>query len=326
MSEKKTILFHGGQSSSTPSQPRRQTPRAPFAAPAAGPPPAAPPWQGAPPQGAPQPGYAPGGFGPGGPPPQGAPAHARGPGGPPPQGAPPAQPRGPSGAAPGWGNIARHAGGGGGPSKLKVIGAVAGSLLLAALVFGGYHLKDKFLGKRTSKGAISYRALGLDLDAAPADQVIGALEAEARRRWKRDASWWSVNLMRVRPDGTLDMSQSNGALQFVSASGVQALAKSRRKDSIKEYSLSPTGARSTKMIGAKDPWKGFEPLPVPGCKIADLVKVLGARGFADGTVRITFDPKFGFASGWNWRVWSKDDALSGYYSMDDCAFSKSPPK
>lgn len=216
----------------------------------------------------------------------------------------------------------------GAPSKKKIYMAIAGAVALAVVGVVGVIVKNKVFGKKTARGSISYASLSINPKSAHVDQVIGALESRARRSWRRDATWWSLNMYGVRPDGTVDLDKGGGAavVKFVSASRVQALSKRKRKDSIKEYKLTPRGVKSDKIISATKPWKGFEPLPTPGCKIANLVAALGKKGFTDGTVRISFDPKFGFASGWNWRVFAKGKPYEGYYSMDNCQFSKTAPK
>jgi hypothetical protein len=267
-----------------------------------------------------QPAFQPQGFGPSGPPPQQgfAPQPSGPPSGPPPMGQQQQQQ---------WQQAHMSANNFTPPSKKKIYLAIAGAVAIAVLGVVGTIVKNKVFGKK-SRGSISYASLDVDKKHANIDQVIGALESRARRDWRRDASWWSLNVFNVRPDGTVDVTAGGGAavVKFVSASRVQAATKRGRKDSIKEYNLTANGVRSNKIISATKPWKGFEPLPTPGCKIADLVAELGKKGFTDGTVRISFDPKFGFASGWNWRVFAKGKPYDGYYSMDNCSFSKSAPK
>ena len=139
-----------------------------------------------------------------------------------------------------------------------------------------------------------------------------------------------LSIYGVKPDGTVDFTANNGGaakVKFVSASGVQSAAKRVRRDSIKEYSMTRKGARDSKIIGAKKPWKNFKAIGIPNCKVNDLTAALRERGFEQGTVRVGFDTKFAFASGWAWRVQGKDKnkKLSGYYSMNDCSFVKALP-
>jgi hypothetical protein len=335
--EKKTILFHGGQ---TPAAPVPKTPT-PQPVVNHGPPPAI----AQPPQPRPMGQAGPPPMGQAGPPPMGqAGPPPMGQAGPQPMGQPgpqfqpqpqaqPQQPRPQQWQQP---NMGMGMGGGGfspqaftgAGAKKKVYLAVAGAVALAVLAVVGTIVKNKVFGPKTARGSISYASLSLDKKNAHVDQIIGSLESRARSTWRRDASWWSLGVYGVRPDGTVDLTNAGGgvSVKFVSASRVQAASKRGRNDSIKEYKLTPSGVKSDKIISATKAWKGFEPLPTPGCKIADLVAALGKAGFTDGTVRISFDPKFGFASGWNWRVFAKGKPYEGYYSMDSCAFSKTAPK
>lgn len=208
-------------------------------------------------------------------------------------------------------------------TRKKIIMAIVGAIGLAILSTVGIIVKNKVTGGKADKYTISYGRLGIKKKSANVDELIGKLESHARK-WRRDATWWGLSMYGVRPDGTVDLTDNGGAakVKFVSAKGVQSAAKRVRKDSIKEYSMTRKGARSNKMIGAKKPWKNFQPIGIPNCKVNDLVKALGARGFKDGTVRVGFDTKFAFGTGWAWTVDSKDKKLAGFYSMDDCSFIK----
>jgi hypothetical protein len=215
-----------------------------------------------------------------------------------------------------------------GGSKKKIYLGIAGAIAIAIASVVGMIVKNKVMGPKTAKGSVNLSRVGIDKKSAQVDTMISAMEGHAQKKWRKDATWWSVNVHGVRPDGTVDLTSSGGTatLTYVSKAGVTATSKRKREDSLKEYSMSGTGARSNKIISAKKAWTGFEPLPVPGCLVGDVVAVLNQRGFSSGTVRVSFDPKFGFASGWNWRVWSDDAELQGYYSMDDCSYSKTAPK
>ena len=209
--------------------------------------------------------------------------------------------------------------------RKKIFLAAIGALGVAIASVVGVVIKNK-VGAR--KGTIRYGALGIDNENAHVDKVVDALLRHAKKRWRRDATWWSLNIHGVRPDGTVDLTADRGGgatIKFVSGRRVQAASKRGRRDSIKEYSLTRRGVRSNKIISARKPWKGFKPLPMPQCTIAALVAEMGRRGFSSGMVRISFDPKFGFASGWNWRVYAEGKPYAGYYNMDTCAFSPRPP-
>ena len=213
---------------------------------------------------------------------------------------------------------------GGAITKKKIYLAIAGAIGLAILSAVGLIVKNKVTGGKAGKNTISYSRLNINKKSANVDELVGSLEQRARR-WRKDATWWGLSIYGVRPDGTVDFTADNGGgakVKFVSARGVQSAAKRVRRDSIKEYSMTRKGARSSKIIGAKKPWKDFKPIGVPACKVTQLVATLRERGFTSGTVRVGFDTKFAFGSGWAWTVDSKDKKISGFYSMNDCSFVK----
>ena len=215
--------------------------------------------------------------------------------------------------------------GGGNPlgnmTKGKIIGTVVAAIAVAIIGVVGMTLKNKIGGAKAGKHTISYNRLGLDKNKANVDDVIDSLGGYAAK-WKKDASWLAVNFHHVRPDGTVDLTKGSAVVKFVSPSRVRSKAKSVRKDSIKEYSFGAAGARSNKIIGARKPWEDFEAFSLPGCKVSNVVATMNERGFDSGTVRITFSPSSNV--GWNWKVFSKNKELDGYYAMSDCSYSKTP--
>jgi hypothetical protein len=210
----------------------------------------------------------------------------------------------------------------GGISRKKIVGGIAGAIVIAALGVGGTIVKNKYMGPK-GKTVASWSKLGIDGGKANPDELIGAVSGMARK-WKKDAAWWSINVMGVRPDGTVDLKNGGIAkVEYISPSGVASKAKSRRKDSVKEFNFNARGVKADKIIGARKPWENVVLPSAPTCTVAELVATLRDRGFADGTVRISFNPSTAFASGgYHWRVWSDAAPLAGFYSMDDCSFVK----
>ncbi len=207
-------------------------------------------------------------------------------------------------------------------SRKNILLTVGGAIVLAIVSTVGLLVKDRITGGKVGKDTISYSRLGVDRKAVNVDELIESLANQARR-WRKDASWWSLSIHGIRPNATVDFSTaSGGKVTFVSAKSVQSASKRTRHDSIKEYSLTRQGARSTGLIGTKKPWKDFHALATPECSVSQLIARLGERGFKEGTVRISFDPSFISVAGWTWRVRSEDSKLAGSYSMDDCSFVK----
>jgi len=202
---------------------------------------------------------------------------------------------------------------GGAGSQAKIIGVVVLGIVIAV---AGVFIKMK-LGNKTAKGNLSYSSLGIDAKKADPDRMLTAVSGAATT-WRKDAAWWSINLQKVKADGTVDVTEGGAQVVYISVGGVQSLAKSTREDSIKKFNFGPAGVDHKQLWGATDPWEGVVAPPLPTCGIKDVVKILNGRGLTGNkTVRITFDPQF--ADDLAWHVLGEDPKLDAYYSMADCA-------
>jgi hypothetical protein len=201
----------------------------------------------------------------------------------------------------------------GGGMKVKLI---AGIVLAAALAIGGVILKKKLAGP--PKGMIGYSALKLDKSKPAADALYASLAGNAKK-WKSDATFWSLNYQAVRADGTVDVSKG-AEVVYVSPSASASTSKKTRSDSIRKYGANASGVKP-QQYGWNDPLKDLEAHPAPGCTIKNVVDLLATQGLTgDKTVRITFDPKF--ADYYAWRVIGTDPKLDVLYSWDDCSIIK----
>jgi hypothetical protein len=194
--------------------------------------------------------------------------------------------------------------GGGGVSKVKIIGA---AVLAAVLGIGGWFVKGKFFPK---KGVVSYSSLGGKNPVA--DDLYKALSKDATK-WKSDATFWSLNIFAVRPDGTVDTSQPVN-IAYVSPSNSASSLKKTRSKSLRKYASTPSGMKSS-FWGWNEPVKDLEPHPTPACSIKQLVGKLKAEGAIKGNVRVFFEPKF--ANFYAWTVF-EGDAKPRDYSWENC--------
>jgi hypothetical protein len=215
--------------------------------------------------------------------------------------------------------------GGGGFPVGKVIGIVAGAIALTVGSIGFYFVKSALFGSG-GKGHIGYAQMGIDPKKADPDKLITSVSGLAQK-WKKDATWWSINLQTVGADGNADCSGGGCVVQYASLKSASSAATSVNKDSIKDFSFGPkevnfAGTRGT--AGGK-PWKEPKAPPTPGCGIKQLVETqLKAKGLTGSkTVRVTFDASSGFGpSEWSWRVVGQDPKIDSYFSLATCAQTK----
>ena len=196
----------------------------------------------------------------------------------------------------------------GGKSPAKMVGA---AILVAVLGVGGWYLKNKFLPK---KGVISYASLSVDKSKPLADDLYKGLGKDATK-WKRDATFWSLNLHAVRMDGTVDVSKP-AVIEYVSPLNSASGSKKTRSDSLRKYTASGDGVRG-KSWGWNEPVRDLEPHRTPACSIKQLLGKLSSEGvLKTPTVRVFFDPKF--ADFYAWTLFVEGEPKPKSYSWENC--------
>jgi len=204
--------------------------------------------------------------------------------------------------------------------KFGVGGGIVGAVLVAAIAFGGYTLKNRFMPQ---KGLVRWSTMGLDADKADGDLMITAV-SPAAKKWSKDAVWWAANYQAVRNDGTVDW-EKGAMVQYVSPKRLKSYLPKQRDNSMKKFRFGPKGADYKDVWGVKKTVKGEIIAPfAPTCTIKQLAGVLKGKGLADGkTVRISYDPKWERAvAGQNWHVSGDDPKMEAWYSMKDCSLQK----
>lgn len=209
---------------------------------------------------------------------------------------------------------------GGSNMKLKIIGAV---ILAIGVGVAGIFVKMKMKG--TPKGVISMSSLGLDAAKADPDVMITALAGPAKS-WKKDAVWWSINVLGLRADGTVDLTAGGGAqVSFASPSAAGSHNKKTREDSVKEYNLTAQGARAGNLIGFREVIEDFAGPDLPRCSVKQVAAILAKQGLSGTkTVHLNFDRQFSHMVGTDaWHVLGDDPKLNLWISLADCSIVKS---
>ena len=202
-----------------------------------------------------------------------------------------------------------------GASTAKIIGVVVIGVVLTVV---GVIVKTQMGKNKTEKGNLSYSSLSMDPKKVDPDAMITAV-GDAARKWKKDAIWWSINLQKVKADGTVDVTGGGAQVVYISQDDVQSKVKKTRDDSVKKFNFGPAGVDHKQVWGATDPWEGVSAHETPQCSIKQVIELLKKdHGLADGkAVRVTFDPQF--AKAYAWRVIGEDPKLDLSFSWADCA-------
>jgi hypothetical protein len=188
---------------------------------------------------------------------------------------------------------------------------IAIGLLAAAVAVGGWFLKDKFLPK---KGVVRYASLNVDSSKPLADDLYKALAKDAKK-WKSDATFWSLNFHAVRMDGTVDISKP-ALVEYVSPSNSASSLKKTRASSLRKYNAGSNGM-TAKAWGWNKPVNDIEPHRIPACTIKQLMAKVSAEGIVKTpTVRVTFDPTFADFYAWTLYIEGAPKPLS--FSWENC--------
>jgi hypothetical protein len=209
----------------------------------------------------------------------------------------------------------------GGNIKFKIIGGV---VLAVALGVVGMVVKSKLKGS-TAKGAISLSSIGVNAEHADPDAMIAGLAGPAKS-WKKDAVWWSINVLGLRADGTIDLTSGGVAqVSYASPSAAGSHLKKERDDSVKEYAVNSTGASSNQLIGFTEVIENFEGPALPGCSIKQVAKILATKGLTGTkTAHVNFDRQFSSMVGVDaWHVLGDDPQLNLWINLADCSIVKS---
>jgi hypothetical protein len=217
---------------------------------------------------------------------------------------------------------------GGGVNKLGVAFGV-----LMVLVLGGVVVADKVFGVEipfvhdwlsggggTSPDQISFKDWGIDKKAADPDKLIAEAGKKARA-WRKDAKFYSVNILGLRADGTVDFGAGSSVvtIEYFSPALVGSTSPKDQKDSIRKYVVNSTGIDEQRW-GVKQRYTDVPGTPVPKCTSKQIGKVLGEKGLGPkGTAQVTLDPGFAFATdSLSFNINVTEPKLHLFLDIDSC--------
>ncbi len=200
---------------------------------------------------------------------------------------------------------------GGGSVLGKVLPALGGGLLMAALGIGWAVFKWKF-----QPGKVSVTSYGMQADKADPDKMLAAATTLATK-WRGDARLMKINVLGLRPDGLVDIKAKNAVIEFYSPTGVKRATAKLREDSIKKFNFVNGDQILYKdKWGATNLWTDPLPaLPTPGCSLKTLATTkLKDKGLSgDKTAHVQADGEKKLPS---WIV--NFEGKTMYFDFNDC--------
>jgi hypothetical protein len=193
------------------------------------------------------------------------------------------------------------------PSRAAAIG---GAVLAVIAAVGVGVVKTFVLGK---KGHASVKSLGTDAKSADIDKLISGTK-ELAKKWRSDAVFYEIAANGVKKDGTVDLSDGNVVVTFVSAKGVTSSSNAQRTDSVKKFSINGDDVNYQAKWNVKKPWSGFSPTPEPTCSASKLAKKLAEDGFGGKGSMLAINPRITDVPAWH-AVWDKE---SRWFDLETC--------
>ncbi|MFT3764631.1 MAG: hypothetical protein QM820_03800 [Minicystis sp.] len=196
----------------------------------------------------------------------------------------------------------------------RISGVVSTVLLILGLVI--YNAVRWLIEPSAARERLS--SLGIDKKKADVDKMIAVAGAQAIR-WKSDAGFWSVEIPKLRSDGTVDLSDANVLVEYFSPSAMSSPRKEVRDDSIRKFNFVGDDMIHGDTWGVSEP---YSPAPrataIPGCTVKQLAARLGTLGLLrpGSTVHVSIDP----ASGDAWRV--RAGGVPRQFDLQTCSEKK----
>lgn len=207
--------------------------------------------------------------------------------------------------------------------RLGVGGAIAAVIAVTVLkiVVGG---AIPGMGHGTAPGNTKVSELGIDEKAADPDKMIANVKARALA-WKKDAQFYSVNVLGLGPNGTVDLTDDGSVVtvEYFSPSAVASNSPEERKNAIKKFVFNSVGM-SEDIWGVRERSDHVPATPIPRCPAKQIGQALAQKGLKAGkTAQLTLDPQFAFATDkLSYSVNMSDPKLQVWFDINSCAVVK----
>jgi hypothetical protein len=165
-----------------------------------------------------------------------------------------------------------------------------------------------------------------DIEAEHADPDAAIRAAgDIARGWQPDAVFQSINIVGMRTDGTVDLSNSSNSIlvEYFSLARVSSFVEAQRRDSIKKITFRSTGATHNIVWGVRRRVERPSATPFALCTARQLGALLAQQGVPPtALLTVQYDPQFALAvnGAFAWHVTSSAPVLDRWYDAGSCTF------
>ena len=190
--------------------------------------------------------------------------------------------------------------------KKPPVAAILGGVVLLVVGSIGFSLFKSYIFKKP--GHASAKDIGVsDSKKADLDQIIAGTKTLAKK-WRPNAEFFSVNANGMNPDGTVDLSDGNVTVKFISPGN--------RVDSMKEFNLNGDDVTYDKVWDTERAWNSDDVTAMPQCTAAKLTKSLKKDGWKSGKGQFIIDPESTDRPAWHVNISSAN--VADFFDLESC--------
>ncbi|MEO7094046.1 MAG: hypothetical protein ABI175_12405 [Polyangiales bacterium] len=192
--------------------------------------------------------------------------------------------------------------------KKPPMGLIIGGVLLAIVGSVGFSLFKSFIFKKP--GHASAKDIGIsDPKKADLDQIIAGTKTLAQK-WRGNAQFFAVTANGVNPDGTVDLTDGNVIVKYISVGN--------KVDSTKEFILNGDDVTYDKVWDTTRAWVADDVTPLPECTAGKLAKALKKEeGWKSGKGQFIIDPEDTDRPAWHVNI-SGGAKVTDFFDLETC--------
>jgi hypothetical protein len=190
--------------------------------------------------------------------------------------------------------------------KKPPVALIMGGVVLLIVASVGFSFLKSFIFKKP--GHASAKDIGVsDSKKADLDQIIAGTKTLAQK-WRPNAQFFAVTANGVNPDGTVDLSDGNVIVKFISPGN--------RVDSMKEFILNGDDVTYDKIWDTERSWNADDVTPMPTCNAGKLAKALKKDGWKSGKGQFIIDPEDTDRPAWHVNISSAK--VADFFDLESC--------
>lgn len=190
--------------------------------------------------------------------------------------------------------------------KRPPMAAIIGVPILAILGSVGWYVVRPMIFKKP--GHAKVKDIGItDEKKADLDKIITGTKTIAQK-WRANAQFFGVIANGVNPDGTIDLTDGNVVVRYISVGN--------KKDSVKEFAFNGEDITYETVWDTTRAWEADDVTPIPECSAAKLAKALKKEGWKSGKGQFIIKPEDTDKPAWHVNV--SGASIADFFDLETC--------